>query len=112
MQPSILLRSVRSVVLALLLACAVQAAPHNGQVRFAGLPLPGAIVTASQGEKQLSAITDQQGSYYFPDLADGLWKVRVEMSCFEPATLEVAIAANAPPAQWELKMLPLESIHA
>jgi hypothetical protein len=31
---------------------------HHGTVKFGGLPLPGAAVTAKQGDKSFSAITD------------------------------------------------------
>ena len=37
------------------------AAEHRGQVKFGGLPLPGATVTAAQGEKSFTAVTDLQG---------------------------------------------------
>src|SRR5690349_2162926 len=37
------------------------ASEHHGQVQFGGLPVPGATVTATQGDKQFTAITDSQG---------------------------------------------------
>jgi len=88
------------------------AAEHHGVVKFGGLPLPGATVTASQGDKTLSVITDLQGAYTFPDLADGTWKMRVEMLCFEPMEQEVAIKADAPAPPWDLKLLPVDQIKA
>src|SRR3981081_2631121 len=88
------------------------AAEHQGEVRYGGLPLPGASVTASQGEKKLSVITDLQGAYSFADLPDGAWTVRVEMLCFEPIEQEVAGKADTPDAPWELKLLPLDQIKA
>ena len=103
---------LRYLVLACLTVFGLAAAEHHGQVTFGGLPLPGATVTATVGEKRLSAITDQQGAYTFPDLPDGTWKIRVEMQCFEPVEREVAVAPNAPAALWELKMLPLTEITA
>ena len=102
----------RYLVLACLTVFGLAAAEHHGQVTFGGLPLPGATVTATLGEKRLSAITDQQGAYAFPDLPDGTWKIRVEMQCFEPVEREVAVAPDAPAALWELKMLPLTEITA
>ena len=103
---------LRYLVLACLTVFGLAAAEHHGQVTFGGLPLPGATVTATLGEKRLSAITDQQGAYAFPDLPDGTWKIRVEMQCFEPVEREVAVAPDAPAALWELKMLPLTEITA
>src|SRR5215471_20503843 len=63
----------------LCLLCASSAlAQHHGQVTFAGVPVPGATVTATQGDKKLVAITDAQGQYAFPELADGPFSIRVE----------------------------------
>src|SRR5262249_9275718 len=81
---------------------------HHGQVLFNGVPVPGATVTASQGEKKFVAVTDQQGAYSFPELADGPFTVQVEMLGFSTVKQEV----NAPTAEFELKMLPIEDIHA
>ena len=81
---------------ALLAAVLLTGAEHHGQVKFGGLPLPGASVTASQGEKKLGAITDLQGAYSFADLPDGSWTLRIEMLCFEPMQQEVAVKADAP----------------
>jgi hypothetical protein len=103
---------LRYLALAWLVVFGLVAAEHRGQVTFGGLPVPGAAVTATQGEKRFSAITDQQGIYAFPDLSDGNWKIRVEMLCFEPIEREVAVAPNAPAALWELKMLPMTEITA
>lgn len=107
---------VRSTGAAVLLLCfgvlRLAAAEHHGQVKFGGLPVPGATVTAVQGEKKLVAITDPQGNYSFPDLPDGVWTLQVEMPCFAPAKQDIAVAAGAPAAEWELKLLPLSEIHA
>jgi hypothetical protein len=88
------------------------AAEHHGQVNFNGLPVPGATVTATGGDKEFVAVTDQQGAYSFPDLADGVWTIQVEMLCFATIKREVAVAPDAASPVWELKVLPLEEIHA
>jgi hypothetical protein len=88
------------------------AAEHHGQVNFNGLPVPGATVTAVQADKKFVAVTDQQGAYSFADLADGVWTIQVEMLCFAPIKQEVAVASDAPSPVWELKVLPLEQMHA
>src|ERR1039457_6836744 len=95
-----------------LLACLAPASEHHGIVRFAGLPAPGATVTATQGDKKLAAVTDPQGIYAFADLADGVWNLQVEMLCFTPFKMEVAVAPNAPSPEWELKLLPFDEIKA
>ena len=88
------------------------ASVYQGQIVFNGLPLPGATVTAIQGVKHLSAISDSQGLYSFPDLADGTWSIEIEMLCFTSIKEDVAIAPNAPLAKWELKLLPVAEIMA
>ncbi len=86
------------------------ASEHYGQVTFGGLPVPGATVTASQGDKQIVTASDQQGVCRFPDLADGVWTIRVEMLGFSPLTEDVTVAPNAPASMWDLKLLPFEEI--
>jgi hypothetical protein len=86
------------------------ASEYHGQVSFGGLPVPGATVTATQGSKKLVVVSDQQGIYSFADLADGAWKIEVEMQCFSPIEQTVTIAPNMPAAAWELKLLSLDQI--
>src|SRR5580698_7214414 len=99
-----------SCVVACAAVFALAASPHHGVVTFGGLPLPGATVTVTQVDKKLVAVTDQQGAYSFPELADGIWKIQVEMLCFEPLSQEIGITADAPSPTWELKMLPMDQI--
>jgi hypothetical protein len=89
---------------------AFAAAGFHGQVTFNGLPVPGATVTATQGDKKETAITDQQGAYTFADLADGTWKFQVEMSGFAAQTQDVTVADGAAGLTWELKLLTLADI--
>ena len=55
---------------ALALAGTLHAAGEEGQVTFATAPVPGATVTATQGDKHIVTTTDAQGVYRFADLAD------------------------------------------
>ena len=100
-----------TAVVCLTVAC-LAAAEHRGQVQFAGLPVPGATITVTQGDKKLVAITDGKGIYTFPDLADGNWKLHVEMLCFAPIDREIVVSPGAPDAVWELKLLPFAEIQA
>ena len=88
------------------------ASEHHGQVSFGGLPVPGATVTATQGQQQLSTITDREGLYSFLDLKDGPWKIQITMSCFAPLSQEIVIAPLAPAAKWELQLLSLDQMKA
>src|SRR5580692_12104330 len=96
----------RCFSLAMAALVTVIAAEYHGEVKFAGLPLPGVTVTATQGDKTLTAATDPKGVYSFADLPDGRWSLRAEKLGFGPTTLEVTAGGGAPGAVLELKMLP------
>lgn len=81
---------------------------HQGRVIFDGVPVPGATVTATQGKKQFAAVTDTQGAYSFPELAEGPFTIQVEMLGFSTIKQEM----TGPTAELELKMLPIEEMHA
>jgi len=110
------IRPIRSLLFGALACLALTASafasPFRGQVTFNGLPAPGAAVTATQGTKVVTAITDDQGLYSFPELADGTWTVAIQMTGFAPISQDVAIAPNAPPGSFALKLLTLDQIRA
>src|SRR5947209_4667140 len=90
-----------------LMVSGVMAAEHHGFVKFGGLPIPGASVTATpagkaMGDKKLVTTTDENGRYAFADLADGTWKLEIEMLGFAKLTKEVGIALDAPSPEWSL----------
>ncbi|HWD99370.1 MAG TPA: carboxypeptidase-like regulatory domain-containing protein, partial [Bryobacteraceae bacterium] len=87
-------------------------AEYHGQVTFGGLPLPGAIVTATRADKKVVAITDAQGNYSFPDLADGTWTIEVQMTAFETARQDVTVGPNTAESKWELKAISADRITA
>ena len=105
-------RAVCCLIVCLMIPIVAIASEHHGQVSFGGLPVPGAIVTVTQGSRQLSAITDQEGLYSFPDLQEGTWKIQITMSCFAPLSQEIVVSRDAPPAKWELRLLPLDRMRA
>ena len=98
------------VFVAVFAGSGVAATLYSGQVTFGGLPVPGAAVTASQGEKQFVTTTDQQGVFRLADLADGAWSIRIEMQGFATLTRDVTVAPDAPPSTWELTLLSFEEI--
>ena len=97
-------------LLVLYLIPAARATEYHGQVFFGGVPVPGATVTMTQGAKRLATVTDQQGAYAFPDLADGTWNIEIDMTGFAPLKGQVTVAPNAPQGVWELALLPLDKI--
>jgi len=88
------------------------ATEYHGQVFYQGIPIPGATVIVSQGAKRFTTVTDEQGLYEFPDLADGTWKIEIQMRGFAPRQGDVTVAPGAPQGRWELKLLDLEQMLA
>jgi len=54
--------------------------------------------------------SDPSGVYRFPDLAEGVWTITVQMFGFTPVTREIKIPPDAPPPAVELALLPLAEI--
>src|SRR5262245_22232861 len=95
-------------ILAALALVPLYASEHHGIVKFGGLPVPGASVTATQGERRLSTITDPDGVYSFADLADGAWTIQVDMQLFAVQKREIMAPANG--IEWELNLLTEDQI--
>ncbi len=89
----------RTALLAGCFCALMAAAEFRGTVKSAGLPIPGATVTARQGDKQVATSTDETGAYIFEDLGPGEWKIDVEMLGFQTASRDMA-----PGAQVDLKV--------
>lgn len=105
-------RSLRLFAFTCLVVFAAMASEHAGQVTFNGLPIPGAAVTAIQNDKKLSTVTDARGVYVFPELSDGKWTITVQMFGFATGEREITARPKETPAIWELKLLPVDQIHA
>lgn len=103
---------LRSLVAVGLIVMNLFASEQHGVVTFGSLPVPGATVIATQGDKKVTAVTDPQGAYSFSDLTEGVWTIQVEMLGFSTVKAEVTMGEETQPATWELKMLPLDQIHA
>ncbi len=103
---------IRYIATACLAMLPLLAAEYRGQVKFSGLPLPGATVTATQGDKKFSAVSDQQGNWVFPDLPEGTWQLEVNMLGFTSVKQEATPGSGLPGPAFELKMLPLDQIQA
>jgi hypothetical protein len=88
------------------------ASPYRGVVTFGGLPLPGATITATQGTKTETAVSDANGAFQFDDLADGKWTIDIQMQTFVPFHADVTIAPNLPAEAYELKLLDASQILA
>ena len=103
---------IHLLLIPILLGTPAWASERRGQVKFGGLPLPGATVTVTSSSAKLSTVTDAQGAYAFPDLAVGEWTIRIEMLCFAPLEKPLTIAAAAAAGDWEMNLLPPDQIAA
>lgn len=90
------------------------ASAYQGLVTFGGMPVPGSTVTvtATQGDKKVVAISDDQGVFSFADLADGTWTLTIQMTGFAPLKQDISVAANGPVGTFELKLMSLDQIRA
>ncbi len=82
---------------------------HLGKVTLTGVSIPGATVTAKQGETTVRTITDQDGVYRFMALANGTWTMTVTMVGFETLTRDVTLPSTAE-GVWELSLMPIEKV--
>lgn len=113
MRGTVLSQPLLSVVgAALTLAAPAFPAEHHGTVAVNGVALPGVTVTATQGSRHLSAITDTQGVYQFPTLDTGEWHLHVEMQGFRAMDLTITVPEATPAAPIALQMLPLADLLA
>jgi hypothetical protein len=106
------IRRAACVLVLLAASTAAMASEYHGLVTFGGLPVPGATVTVTQGGKKYVTVTDTQGFYSFPTLADGPATVEVEMTGFAPIKEDVTIAPDASLGKLELKLMTLDQMRA
>ena len=72
--------------------------------------MPGVVVLAAQGDRQLRTVTDSQGAYSFDDLTDENWTIQMEMPGFAPIRRDLRIVPDAEATVWELQMLTISDI--
>jgi hypothetical protein len=103
-------------ILVCLLAAALGRGPalaislYSGRVTFGDVPVPGASVIATKGDRTRATTTNEQGIFTFADLDDGVWSIRVEMPAFAALAREVTIGAGAEPGVWRLTLKPFDEI--
>jgi len=105
-------RSILFALALLTLSSIAQASENRGQVTFNGSPVPGATISATNGSSVFVAISNEDGSYVFPDLPDGSWKITVSMTDFATIEQAITVSPSTPAIKWDLKLLPLAEILA
>jgi hypothetical protein len=103
-------KHVRRFLAASLSVACLLASEHHGWVRSGGVPVPGATVTVTQGDKNFATSTDDMGAYSFPNLPDGIWTLRISMLGFAPVEREIGVAPEAPSPTWDLTVLTLDAL--
>jgi len=103
------------IVCGFLCLCAAACAwtrEYHGQVFYGGVPVPGATVSVTQGDKHFYAVTDRQGLYEFADIPDGEWKIEIAMSGFAALDDTVLVGPDLPQRRFDLNLLGLEQMMA
>ncbi|HUQ95877.1 MAG TPA: TonB-dependent receptor [Bryobacteraceae bacterium] len=106
------LRQPLTLLLTALTVATLAASEYRGTVKTGALPVPGATVTASQGDKRVVTTTDDQGIFLFQNLSEGSWTVEVEMFGFARLNRSVTVAPGTPAAEWGLQYLSQEALTA
>lgn len=92
-----------NVILLLAGASLLEATQYSGAVRAADQPVPGAMVTARQGDSRIITYTDENGRYGM-DLPPGTWDISVEMFEFTTSNGKVTIGSAPTRGEWVLEM--------
>jgi len=64
-----------------------------GTVKAGGQPIPGASVRATQGDRSLVTLTDDNGAFRFDGMSPGAWIVEADMFGFDHLRREVQVTA-------------------
>jgi hypothetical protein len=91
-------------------ATGVLAADLSGRVVFGDQAVPGATITASKGDTQVSTTSDEDGAFSLAGLENGTWTITVTMPAFDALSREVTLPSNAAPDTWPLTMQTLEDL--
>ena len=62
---------------------------QSGLVKSANQPIPGASITATQGDTKVVTTTGENGRYTLPPLAKGAWTIEASMTGFTPVRKQV-----------------------
>jgi hypothetical protein len=98
------------VIVVWLGAAGVLAADLSGRVVFGDQPIPGATITASKNDTQVSTTSDENGAFSLTGLEDGTWTIAIAMPAFDALSREVTLPSNAAPDTWALTMQSLADL--
>src|SRR5258708_14699208 len=81
-----------------------QSGAYTGIVKADGQPIPGATVKATQGDRILLTVTDENGAFQLDGISAGQWNVEVSMFGFDTARKEVNLAASGTKTDFTLQL--------
>ena len=67
---------------------------QSGTIKAGSQPIPGATVRATQGERSLVTLTDDNGAFHFDGMAPGAWVIEADMFGFDHLRREVQVAST------------------
>ena len=83
-----------------------------GRVLHADLPVPGATVTATRGQRTVTTTSDENGVFRFAGLEPGGWTTKIEMRGFATVTQDITIPFDQPELSVTLTMRKYEEMVA
>src|SRR5215470_4975639 len=90
------------ILFAVLSVCSPFCWGQAGTLKSGNVPVPGATVTATQGERVLRTLSDANGGFQFSGLTAGAWTIEADMFGFQHLRREVQIADT--PTRIELSL--------
>ena len=83
-------------------AAPVASVQQAGTLKAGAQPIPGATVRATQGDRSLVTLTDENGVFRFTGMIPGAWTFEADMFGFEHLSREVQVGAT--PANLDLTL--------
>lgn len=82
----------------------------TGRVVHADAPIPGAVITATKGDRIVSTVSDDNGVFGFADLEPGPWTLKIEMRGFVTVSREVTVPPSGPDLAITLTLRPYAEV--
>ena len=92
------------LILFLFAVSMLTAADFAGRVTSKNLPIPGATVTLTQGDRKYTAYTNEDGGFLIRSLPDGDWKIEISAFGFVKAARNITTSTAIVPAAFALEV--------
>ena len=107
------LRPLLSVLPAAVAACVATLGLHaqSGVVQSGGQMIPGATITAIQGDSKITTTTGRDGHYVLPQLGPGLWTIEASTFGFLPDHKPVQDPSSSHQINFDLALIEARPAH-